>query len=477
MTGHRIFAILFTAALAASPAPRAAADGADAFVGGLLGGAIGSAISNSVQQRQQQQRVYVQPRATARAPRAPSVSSAQREDNRRVQTALNYFGFPAGVPDGVMGRNSRAAVANYQVFVGLPATGVLSEYDRAFLLTSYDRAIVGGPQAAQIMAQSGQGPRGLLGAYRQEALGIPVQPVVPGTQVVTVVPQAPVAAVPQAPAPAVPQAPEVVEAMVQEAAPAPAKGPGGLLPSFLPETAGASIAGYCNRVSIDSSANQGSYGLIDAALDGFDAEQALAEQFCLARSYGIDQGESLVATVQGFTPAEMQEQCEAFAPTMRPYIMQLASEAPAAVGTSLRGFLDGTGVAPTQMSGTGRICLGIGYMTDNAELALGSALVLVALGEQPYAELVGFQLREGFGVPQRRDRGPEWLGLAVDALDGGAAPLVADPDGERVGLLAVSLDTLSGHGQGAALGARPVVKTAAPTSGFGLPQAPVAASN
>jgi peptidoglycan hydrolase-like protein with peptidoglycan-binding domain len=454
MSGQRLLVFLLAGAMVAAPVGRAAADGAEAFVGGLLGGAIGTAITNSAQQRQQQQRVYVQPRTVVRQ-QAPAVSSAQREENRRVQTALNYFGFPAGVADGVMGRNSRAAVASYQAFVGLPASGVLADYDRAFLLTSYDRAMVGGPQAAQIMAQSGQGTSGLLTAYRQEALGLPAQP-----------------------GPVMPAAPQVVPALAPEAPPAapevvPAAAAGGL-PSFLPETAGASIAGFCNRVSIESNANQGPMGLFDVALDSFEADLALAEQFCLARSYGIDQAESLVATVQGFTPSEMQEQCEAFAPTMRPYIMRLAAEAPAAVGAGLRGFLDGTGVQPAQMSGTGRICLGIGYMTDNAELALGSALVLVALGEQPYAELVGYQVVEGFGVPQRRDRGLEWLGLAVEALDGGAAPLVADPDGERVALLAAAYETLGGETPAAAA-VEATAATAAPA--FGLPQAPAAASN
>ena len=99
----------------------------------------------------------------------------------QVQTALNYFGFPAGTVDGVMGGNSRAAIGQYQATLGYPATGVLSEYERAFLTTSYDRAMVGGPQAAQIMA-SGQGTRGLLLAYRQEQAGVPApmpQPAAP----------------------------------------------------------------------------------------------------------------------------------------------------------------------------------------------------------------------------------------------------------------------------------------------------------
>ena len=137
------------------PAHRAAADGAEAFVGGLLGGAIGSAIAN-----QQQRRVVVQERRVVRQ-RAPQVNSYQREENRRVQTALNYFGFPAGTADGVLGRNSRAAIGQYQAYMGYPPTGVLTEYEKVFLISSYDRAIVGGAHTAQVIATNGQGLRGL----------------------------------------------------------------------------------------------------------------------------------------------------------------------------------------------------------------------------------------------------------------------------------------------------------------------------
>ena len=89
-------------ALVLGSAGAARADGAEAFVGGLLGSAIGTAITNHAQHRQQPQRVVVEKKyVKQRAPR--QVNSYQREENRRVQTALNYFGFTAGPADGVMG--------------------------------------------------------------------------------------------------------------------------------------------------------------------------------------------------------------------------------------------------------------------------------------------------------------------------------------------------------------------------------------
>ena len=173
-----------------------------AFVGGLVGGMLGSAITNSQQQRQRRH-VVIQERKVYR--KAPRVNTYQREENRQVQTALNYFGFPAGVADGVMGRNSRAAVGQYQAFMGYPATGVLAGYEKSFLTSSYSRAMIGDPQTAQMMAAGGQGTRGLLLAYRQEQMGVP-------------------AAAPQFQQPA-PVAPAPPPATVQAAVPAPVAPP------------------------------------------------------------------------------------------------------------------------------------------------------------------------------------------------------------------------------------------------------------
>ncbi|MCH9824692.1 MAG: peptidoglycan-binding protein [Alphaproteobacteria bacterium] len=40
-----------------------------------------------------------------------SISSAQRAENKEIQTALNYYGFNAGTPDGVFGGKTRQAVS------------------------------------------------------------------------------------------------------------------------------------------------------------------------------------------------------------------------------------------------------------------------------------------------------------------------------------------------------------------------------
>ena len=74
------------------------------------------------------------------------------------------------------------------------------------------------------------------------------------------------------------------------------------------------------------------------------------------------------------------------------------------------------------MSGSARICLGIGYRTDDAEVALAAALVLVGLGEEAYDELLGHHLMNGFATPKRPDRGLDWLGRRVRGARRGGEP-------------------------------------------------------
>src|SRR4051812_23948704 len=106
------FGLISSAAILLSAQGVLAGDGGSAFVGGLLGSAIGTAVTNSVI-HERQRTIYVQPRHYA----TPGVNNYQRAENAQIQTALNYFGFNAGVSDGVMGANSRAAIGQYQAFM------------------------------------------------------------------------------------------------------------------------------------------------------------------------------------------------------------------------------------------------------------------------------------------------------------------------------------------------------------------------
>src|SRR6056297_2977863 len=117
---------IMMAALAASvalPAGRAAADFADGLVGGLVGGII---VNESAKARERKRTTTTTTRRVYRAP----ANTVQRQQVRETQTALNYFGFPAGTPDGVRGRNTRNAVSQFQGHMSYPVTGRLAEYER-----------------------------------------------------------------------------------------------------------------------------------------------------------------------------------------------------------------------------------------------------------------------------------------------------------------------------------------------------------
>lgn len=147
-------------ALAQTPTPvRANED----MIGALIGGMIGAAISQSGN---------VSRSAPVRTVR-PSRSSAEIAEARQVQESLNYFGFNAGVVDGVIGRGTRSAIARYQTFMGYPASGNLQPHEKNFLFSSYTRAINEPPA---IIRQAMATPMGLGGLLRQYAQPQPPVP-------------------------------------------------------------------------------------------------------------------------------------------------------------------------------------------------------------------------------------------------------------------------------------------------------------
>ena len=185
------FKSVATASLAAviglAPAEPVMADAGDAIAGALIGGILGHAIANDQNRRREQ----AQPqRHTPRSTR-PSMSTAQRESNKEVQSALNYFGYNVGTVDGVLGQRSRSAVSQYQVLLGYPPTGQLTDYERTLLTTAYHRGVAGGPMVAQAVATHPQGMRGLLLMQRDEMAGIPSQPAGMPMAMTPVMPMAP----------------------------------------------------------------------------------------------------------------------------------------------------------------------------------------------------------------------------------------------------------------------------------------------
>ncbi len=292
---------------------RADADIGEAIVGGIIGGVI---VNEATKNRQ---------RTVKRVYRAPTYSPA-RAENRQVQTALNYFGFPAGTPDGILGQRSRSAISQYQAHLSYPVTGYLSEYEKSFLLTSYNRALAGGPVTHQQIAAKGMGPRGLLLVYRDEAAGVVVAQPVPTPQVQPV-PQTTVVAAPPAAVPAPQPEPETTQAA---------------LPNFLGGGDSLSLASHCNTVSLLTNTNGGFTTL--ASMN--DPNVVLNEQFCLARTYAIAQGEDLAASIQGVGVNEIAAQCQQFGPVMKDHVAALSLKPRDTVLQGVSGFILGSGMSP-----------------------------------------------------------------------------------------------------------------------------------
>ncbi|WP_319533188.1 peptidoglycan-binding domain-containing protein [uncultured Cohaesibacter sp.] len=102
------------------------ADGGEFVAGALIGGAVGF-IAGSANKKHHKRPA---PRRTY------SVSPAQRENNREIQDRLNYLGFNAGVPDGVLGRRSKDAIAAFQAEAGFVPNGYLSPEQTGVLFSA-----------------------------------------------------------------------------------------------------------------------------------------------------------------------------------------------------------------------------------------------------------------------------------------------------------------------------------------------------
>ena len=393
------------AALIATGAGRASADLGDAIAGGIIGGAIVGAIQSHNQR---------QP-ARATAPSARAVPSAARQEARAVQTALNGFGFDVGVPDGVLGRQSRAGISRYQAYLGYAPTGDLEDFQRDVLLQAYQRSEMGGAAVTQVVMTHPDGRRGLLLAVRDEMLGV-------NTRV----------AAPAAPQPAVPAAAGVPNLFA---------GQGGAQAGTQ-----VSLASHCNRVGLITSANGGYTDLGRMT----DANFALNEQFCLARGYAIAEGEALMAQIPGMTPQLAAQQCAGIASSMQGAIGALGVQPRAAVLASATQFVLNSGMTAADLANTARVCLSSGYATDALPVAIGSALILGALGEAAYGELPAHHLMQGIGVPQRPDLAAEWFRASV-AAPGAATVAVSFQPGpsSRNALILAAVDSVAGPAPGA----------------------------
>jgi hypothetical protein len=175
-----------------------------------------------------------------------------------------------------------------------------------------------------------------------------------------------------------------------------------------------------------------------------DANFALGEQFCLARSFAISKGDELSAQVAGFTPAQIAEQCAAFGPVLKDHVAALSLKPAADVLGGVEGFILSSGMSPAQLSGTAKVCLGVGYAKDDMDVAIGSALLLAAMGEKGYSEYLGHHLSQGFGAAERPDLAMDWYQMSLDAMQGGQTVVAPGVQG-RDAVIKKASYTISGR--------------------------------
>ncbi|TDE41110.1 peptidoglycan-binding domain-containing protein [Antarcticimicrobium sediminis] len=390
MWKRNLCASLAAASMVVVGVERAQANDAASFLGGAL---LGGIVVNEVNKNKTR-------RTTTTTTRPTRVYSAQREQNRQAQIALNYFGYNVGGADGVLGRNSRNGIRRYQADMGYNVDGYLDQHEMNFLLGSHQRAMSSAHMApyAQIVATQGQ--PGLLRTYRNEQLGIAT----PGTQM---------AAAPMPmPAP-VPQAtqPEPVTARADTGVSS-----GGAMPQFSFPSDDRSIRDFCDQISVRTAANGG------LSMPGkiTDASFALSEQFCMARTQAMSDSARIEASIPGMTRDQIEAQCDGLSQAIAQQMQGIESQPASQVMARTKAFLENSGQPMAQLVSGGKVCLGAGYRADNATVALASAVLLTSAGQGGYGEMVSHQLREGFGATQTAPQlASSWMQVALAAVANG----------------------------------------------------------
>ncbi|MEL7027603.1 MAG: peptidoglycan-binding protein, partial [Pseudomonadota bacterium] len=421
-------------AVAIVPATRAEADlhGAIALGAGII---IGNELGK--QNRQSVRRAPVQRSGIPKT-----------ERGMQTQTALNYFGYNAGSVDGQIGPGTRRAIERYQVSMGYPVNGrSFPEYQFDNLMAAYYWAQNGGQQQTGLFGQQ------LLMSYKnlnqgqtlQAAAAPPLQQTAPPLQQ-TAPPlqqQAPLAAANQAVQPLTPPP-------LQQVAPAPEKiivaqpteAPSAF-PDFMGTGEAVSLAGHCNTIALQTSTN-GGFTKADAVTD---PDFALSEQFCLARTYAVETGQRLASSVTGVSADQIEARCGAFGSLLAAQVGSLPTKDKDVVIADVATFIVNSGQQPASLSGTAKICLGVGYRTDDMGVALGSGLVLAALGENAYGELMGHHLSQGFGTAQNAEKAKPWYEMGIEAATDGKA-VFSPGQPERVDVIRTAMASGSSASDG-----------------------------
>jgi hypothetical protein len=129
---------------------------------------------------------------------------------------------------------------------------------------------------------------------------------------------------------------------------------------------------------------------------------------------------------------------------LREHVAALSLKPATEVLAGVEGFILASTMAPAQLSGTAKVCLGVGYSQDDMGVAIGSALLLAAMGERGYGEYLGHHLSQGFGATPRPDLAMGWYQMALDAMGQGQMVVAPGMEG-REALIRRASTTISGR--------------------------------
>ncbi|WP_068301188.1 peptidoglycan-binding protein [Pararhodobacter sp. CCB-MM2] len=235
----------------------------------------------------------------------------------------------------------------------------------------------------------------------------------------------------------------------------------GAMPNFLGgagRAQTASLASHCNRVGLVTSANGGYTDLGSMS----DPVFTLNEQFCLARGYAIADGEALMAQL-GVASSDVAGQCAGLADALQAQVAALSLQSREVVLASMTQWMLTSGMNTADLATNARICLSSGYSTDNLPVAIGSALILTALGESAYGELPAHHLMQGIGAVQRRDLAGAWFDASVPVALTTEVAFQPGP-ASRNALVLAAAHAANGTGMPAAPVVTPVAPAPAPAA-------------
>jgi hypothetical protein len=324
------------------------------------------------------------------------------------QKALRYFGFTNEPADGRPGKKTKNAIADFQKYVDYPRTGELTDIERGILQSAYQRALDGGAMRYKDITRT-QGAKGLLGAMLDEANG-PSDPSGTQTTDARTVPPAPSVPAPQ---------PTARQDQTGNGATIGLPPPNETIGLPMVMQGHLSMADYCSEISVLTMANGRT---VDPDSIG-DPHFALDEQFCAARDYAMARSQQLSAGMPNVSAEVIKTECENLVGRMDAPVALLGRKASGETVASAANLVKSIGGSGTRLVTTGEVCIGYGYKTDNANIVLASAMVLVGSGKAPYAEVFGHHLRRGFGVSENRAAAGDWYASGLKALDQGAEPV------------------------------------------------------